>query len=81
MGHAHQHVIKHFGNNTEGGPDHTTDAPHGACEVCEKGKSKRLPFPTFKSRAKQPLDLVHSDLDKMPVLSIGGYKYTTLKCR
>ena len=24
----------------------------------------------------RPLDLVHSDLDEMPVLSIGGYKYT-----
>ena len=43
----------------------------------QKGKSKILPFPPLKSRAKQPLDLVHSDLDKMPVLSISGYKYTT----
>ena len=41
------------------------------------GKSKRLPFPTSKSRAKQPLNLVHSDLDEMSDLSIGGYKYTT----
>ena len=77
MGHAHQHVIKHLGKNTEGGPYQTTAAPHGACEGCEKGKSKRLPFPTSQSRAKQPLDLVHSDLDEMPVLSIGRYKYTT----
>ena len=72
MGHTHQCMIKHLGNNTEGGPHQTTDAPHGACEGCEKGKSKRLPFPTSKLRAKQPLDL-----DKVPVLSIGGYKYTT----
>ena len=71
MGHA-----KHLGKNTEGGPKQTTDAPLGACEGCEKGKSKRLPFPPSKSRAKQPLDLVHSDLDEMPVLSLGGYKYT-----
>ena len=76
MGHAHQCVIKHLSKNTEGGPHQTTNAPLGACEGCEKGKSKRLPFPTLKSRAKRPLDLVHSDLDKMPVLSIGGYKYT-----
>ena len=76
MGHAHQHVIKHLGKNTEGGPHQTTDAPQGACERCKKGKSKRLPFPTSKLRAKQPLNLVHSNLDKMPVLSIGGYKYT-----
>ena len=58
-------------SNTEGGPHQTTEAPHGACEGCEKGKSKRLPFPTSWSRAKWPLDLVHSNLDKMPVLSIG----------
>ena len=52
MGHAHQHVIKHLKDNTEGSPHQTTDAPHGACEGCEKGKSKRLPFPTSKLRAK-----------------------------
>ena len=46
------------------------------CEGCKKGKSKRLPFPSSRSRASRPLDLVHSDLDEMPVLSIGGYKYT-----
>ena len=42
MGHAHQCVIKHLGKNTEGGPNQTTEAPLGACEGCEKGKSKRL---------------------------------------
>ena len=41
------------------------------------GKSKRLPFPASKLRAKQPLDLVHSNLDEMSDLSIGRYKYTT----
>ena len=76
MGHRHQSVIKHLRNNTEGGPYQTTIAPTGACEGCEKGKSKRLPFPPLKSGAKQPLKLIHSDLDEMLVLSIGGYKYT-----
>ena len=76
MGHAHQRMIKHLGKNTEGGPNQTTDAPQGTCEGCEKGKSKRLPFPTSKLRAKKPLNLVHSDLDEMPNLSLGGYKYT-----
>ena len=46
MGHAHQCVIKHLGKNMEGGPHQTTKAPHGACEGCEKGKSKRLPLLT-----------------------------------
>ena len=76
MGHAHQCVIKHLDKNTEGGPHQTTNPPSGICEGCEMGKSKRLPFPTSKSRAKQPLDLVHSDLDEMSDISIGGYKYT-----
>ena len=61
----------------EGGPHQTTKAPHGTCEGCKKGKSKRLPLLTSWSRALHPLDLVHSDLDKMPVLSISRYKYTT----
>ena len=52
MGHAHQCMIKHLGKNTEGGPHQTTDTPQGACEGCEKGKSKRLPFPPSTSRAK-----------------------------
>ena len=76
MGHTHQCVIKHLSKNTEGGPNQTTKAPHRACEGCKKGKSKRLPFPSLRSRALRPLDLVHSDLNKMPVLSIGRYKYT-----
>ena len=40
MGHINQHVIKHLRKNTEGGPHQTTDAPQGACEGWEKGKSK-----------------------------------------
>ena len=76
MRHANQRMIKHLGDNTEGGPNQTTNPPSGICEGCEMGKSKRLPFPTSKSWAKQPLDLVHSDLDEMSDLSIGGYRYT-----
>ena len=54
-----------------------TSVPGGLMEGWgEKGKSKRLPFPPLKSRAKKPLDLVHSDLDEIPVLSMGGFKYT-----
>ena len=52
MGHAHPCIIKHLDKNTEGGPHQTTNPPLGICEGCEMGKSKRLPFPTSKSRAK-----------------------------
>ena len=54
MGHAYQCMTKHIGKNMEGGPHQITDAPSGACEGCEKGKSKRLPFPVSKSRANNP---------------------------
>ena len=50
MGHAHQHVIKHLPKHIEDGPNQIAVAPTGACEGCEKGKSKRLPFPPLKSR-------------------------------
>ena len=66
MGHAHQRVIKHLGKNTEGGPNQITDAPSGACEGCEKGKSKRLPFPASCE-----------DLKKIPKLARGFLK---LRC-
>ena len=52
VGHAHQCVVKHLGKNTEGGPHQITEAPTGACEGCEKGKSKRLLFPASRARAK-----------------------------
>ena len=76
MGHVHQCIIKHLSKNTEGGPNQISVALTGACEGCKKKKSKRLPFSSSRLRAKWPLDLVHFDLDKMPVLSIGRYKYT-----
>ena len=40
MGHVHQHIIKHLGKNTEGGPHQPTSPPPEACEGCEKGKSR-----------------------------------------
>ena len=70
-------LVNAEGHSSKHQPHQTTITPTGACEGCEKGKSKRLPFPPSKSRAKWPLDLIHSDLDKMPVLSFGWYKYTT----
>ena len=77
MGHAHKCVVQHLGENMEGGPNPVTSAPKGPCEGCEKGKSKRLPFPPSKSRAQRPLDLVHSNLDEFPNHSIGRFKWTT----
>lgn len=46
------------------------------CEVCVAGKQNKLPFQISGKRAKNLLDLVHSDLcGPMSVESIGGAKY------
>jgi Integrase core domain len=47
------------------------------CEVCTLGKQHRLPFPKGRSwRAKQPLQLVHTDIcGPLVPVSHGGNKY------
>ena len=51
MGHAHHHVIKHIGKNTEGGPHQTTEATIRACEN-SKRKVKKTSFPNCKIQGK-----------------------------
>ena len=53
-----------------GGPDQKIQPPLKVCDGCEKGKSKCLPFPPLRTRAKHVLNLVHSNLDKMSSASI-----------
>lgn len=46
------------------------------CEQCQKGKQCRLPFPAEGSRAKHPLDIIHSDVcGPLEVKSLGGARY------
>ncbi len=46
------------------------------CESCLQGKQHRTKFPKSMSRAKQPLDLVHSDLcGKLNEPSLSGAEY------
>ena len=52
------------------GPDQKIQPPLKVCDGCEKGKSKCLPFPPLRTRAKHVLNLVHSNLDKMSSASI-----------
>ena len=48
----------------------------GFCESCIGGKHHRSSFETSKSRATEPLELVHSDVcGKMSEKSIGGAEY------
>ena len=77
LGHANSQVIKALLAHVIGGPaTGAASPPMGLCDRCEKGKSKRLPFPPLKSRAETTLDLVHSNLDEMSAASINGYKWT-----
>ena len=76
LAHANHEVIRALPTEMTGGPDQKLQLPSKVCDGCEKGKSKRLPFPPSTSRAKHVLDLVHSDLDEMSSASIDGYIYT-----
>ena len=76
LAHANYEVIRALLTQTIGGPDQKLQLPSKVCDGCEKGKSKRLPFPPSTSRAKHVLDFVHSDLDEMSSASIDGYIYT-----
>ena len=69
-------VIRALLTETIGGPDQKLQMSSKVCDDCEKGKSKRLPFPPSTSRAKHVLDLVHSNLDEMSSASINRYIYT-----
>jgi len=55
------------------------NAPDPICEPCLAGKMHANPFPTSNHRAKQPLELVHSDISgPTPVKSHQGYRYWIL---
>ena len=76
LGHANSQVIKALPAHVIGGPaTGVASPPTGLSNRCEKGKSKRLPFPPSKSWAEMTL-LVHSNLDKMSAASINRYKWT-----
>ena len=77
LGHTNSWVIKALLAHVIGGPaTGAASPPMGLCDGCEKGKSKRLPFPPSKSHAETTPALVHSDLDEMSAASIDGYKWT-----
>nr|KYP50444.1 Retrovirus-related Pol polyprotein from transposon TNT 1-94 [Cajanus cajan] len=49
------------------------------CEACQFGKAHNLPFQNSVSCAKEPLDLVHSDVwGPAPISSVSGFKYYVL---
>lgn len=46
------------------------------CTACQYGKAHKLPFNNYKSKATEPLELIHSDLwGPAPISSRQGFKY------
>jgi transposase InsO family protein len=46
------------------------------CEACQLGKQHRLPFPNERSRTRNKLDLIHSDVwGPAQNVSLGGSRY------
>ena len=46
------------------------------CPGCAQGKMTQKLFPTSKTRATEPFELIHSDLKMQPVTSYRKYRYT-----
>ena len=57
------------------GLDNITLSDYESCDVCVSAKQTRQTYPRSKSRAKQPLELVHSDLMFLPREGLQGEKY------
>ncbi|KZT32346.1 hypothetical protein SISSUDRAFT_974986, partial [Sistotremastrum suecicum HHB10207 ss-3] len=55
-------ILAMIKNQIVDGMDADTDSPFTICGPCIKGKHERIPFPSSKTRAKAPLELVHADL-------------------
>jgi len=51
-------------------------APDPICEPCLSGKMNANPFPSSKTRASKPLELIHTDLHgPFKTRTISGYRY------
>jgi transposase InsO family protein len=80
MGHRSMQTIADMANGAVTGMV-LEDVPHDlprlyACHSCALTKSQRLPFKTGRTRATEPLELIHGELvGPMPVESVGRCKY------
>ena len=48
------------------------------CKGCAEGKSTSKSYPQSSSRAKEPLELIHSDLKEFPTIFYRQYKYAVI---
>jgi hypothetical protein len=75
--HAGRDIMAKLPKSVIGTPDnlgsHDDTKP---CAGCMFGKQHQNPFPASPKQKPNVLDLIHSDLEEMPHLSIDGYKWT-----
>lgn len=75
MGHLNYQSLKKLQSSCANGVNFSGEAVDD-CKVCAMGKQARKKFPKCGSRAKEVLDLVHSDIcGPMQVESIGKNRY------
>lgn len=75
MAHLNFNDLKKLTECTEG-VEFTKNKNNMLCEICQKGKQCRIPFPAEGSRVKKPLELIHSDIcGPLEVKSLGGARY------
>jgi len=73
--HPSNDVLHKIGKYTYGLPNQIQIPENHICPGCEQGKKANKTFPSTKTRASKPFELVHSDLKSFPVESYHKYKY------
>jgi len=74
--HPSNNVLHKIGKYTNGLSGQIQIPETHICPGCEQGKKMNKMFPSTKTCANQPFELVHSDLKSIPVESYHKYKYT-----
>jgi hypothetical protein len=76
LGHPSDSVLNRFCEETKGVPQILIPKSKLVCDGCVKGKLTQKQFPSSESRTSWVLELVHSDLFELPVISYHRYKWT-----
>ena len=75
LAHPSGEVLRKAGKYVKDFPDIKIPSEH-FCPGCAQGKMTQKPFPSSKTRATEPFELIHSDLKMQPVESYRKYRYT-----
>jgi len=73
--HPSNNVRHKIGKYTNGLPGQIQIQENHICPGCEQGKKTNKMFPSTKTRANKPFELIHLDLKSFPIESYHKYKY------